>query len=214
MLGINTAGNVLLSPTDRLTQPMFYEQLEATRLFVTVSRHTDEKEHSIEMQLPFIAKVMERYEGSFTIVPVFVGYLNLARQQKYGEIFAPYLANPENLFVISSDFCHWGRRFGYTPYNESRGEIYQFIEHLDRMGMDLIEKLDPAAFDNYLKTYKNTICGRIPIGILLSAVNTLRRNNDNEQKPTLRFLKYAQDRQCTSLNDSSVSFACGALTMQ
>lgn len=33
--------------------------------------------------------------------------------------------------------------------------------------MDIIEKLDPAAFTAYLKKYGNTICGRHPIGVLL-----------------------------------------------
>ena len=34
-------------------------------------------------------------------------------------------------------------------------------------GMELIEKLDSEAFYNYLKQYKNTICGRHPISVLL-----------------------------------------------
>lgn len=38
----------------------------------------------------------------------------------YGQLLAPYLADPSNLFVISSDFCHWGRRFGYTYYEPER----------------------------------------------------------------------------------------------
>ena len=29
---------------------------------------------------------------------------------------APYIADKSNAFVISSDFCHWGSRFGYTYY--------------------------------------------------------------------------------------------------
>jgi len=47
-------------------------------------------------------------QGQFTIVPVMVGSLTLEREQAYGKIFARYLADPDNLFVISSDFCHWG----------------------------------------------------------------------------------------------------------
>ncbi|XP_014672877.1 PREDICTED: protein MEMO1-like [Priapulus caudatus] len=191
-----------------------YEHLNATGSFETFSRSIDEKEHSIEMQLPYIAKVMEKYEGSFTIVPVLVGRLNLTRQQEYGEIFAPYLANPENLFVISSDFWHWGKKFNYTYHDPAYGEIYQFIEHLDRMAMDLIENLDPVGFANEPELRGKTICGRNAIGILLYAVNTLRRNTANELKPTLRFLNYAQNRRCTSMNDTCVSYACGALTMQ
>jgi protein MEMO1, putative len=59
------------------------------------------------MHLPFIAKVME--DCQFTIVPVLVGSLYADKETLYGKIFAPYLTNPENLFVFSSDFCHWGK---------------------------------------------------------------------------------------------------------
>lgn len=35
-------------------------------------------------------------------------------------------------------------------------------------GMGIIEQLDPTSFTNYLKKYRNTICGRHPIGVLLN----------------------------------------------
>ena len=53
--------------------------------------------------------------GQFTIVPVLVGSLSLEREQAYGQVFAHHLANPENLFVISSDFCHWGTSAHVKP---------------------------------------------------------------------------------------------------
>ena len=49
-----------------------------------------------------------RKQGHFTIIPVLVGSLSAEKEDTYGKIFAKYLADPENLFVISSDFCHWG----------------------------------------------------------------------------------------------------------
>lgn len=73
-----------------------------------------------------------RYKDSFTIVPVLVGSLNPDKEAMYGRIFSKYLADPQNLFVISSDFCHWGQRFRYTFYDRSWGEIYQSIQTLDR----------------------------------------------------------------------------------
>lgn len=74
----------------------------------------------------------------------------------------------QSLFVISSDFCHWGQRFRYTYYDRSVGEIWQSIQKLDKQGMSLIETLNPSAFTEYLKKYGNTICGRHPIGVLLN----------------------------------------------
>eukprot|EP00966_Prymnesium_polylepis_P114433 2644409-Prymnesium_polylepis.2 len=43
-----------------------------------------------------------------------------------------HLTKPENLFVISSDFCHWGKRFRFTPFSDRGNEIHKSIEQLDR----------------------------------------------------------------------------------
>lgn len=42
------------------------------------------------------------------------------------------------------------------------------ILSLSLKGMGIIEQLDPTSFTNYLKKYRNTICGRHPIGVLLN----------------------------------------------
>ncbi|XP_060878577.1 protein MEMO1 [Metopolophium dirhodum] len=186
-----------------------YEELESTGHFERMSMKVDEDEHSIEMQLPYIAKVMQDYKDKFTIVPVMVGSLSTEKESLYGHIFAQYLADPKNLFIISSDFCHWGQRFRYTFYEKSWGEIHQSITTLDHKGMDTIETLKPAAFVEYLKTFSNTICGRHPISVLLQAANHLRN-----QKLSLKFLKYAQSSKCYNLGDSSVSYASASLIIE
>ncbi|CAH0390862.1 unnamed protein product [Bemisia tabaci] len=191
-----------------------YAKLEATGEFEHMSMNVDEDEHSIEMHLPYIAKVMEDYKDNFTIVPVLVGPLSTEKEALYGSIFAEYLADPQNLFIISSDFCHWGLRFRYTFYDRSWGEIYQSIETLDRTGMNIISSLNPKAFTDYLKRYNNTICGRHPIGVLLEAISCLSKTRNNSQKLSLEFLKYAQSSQCMTKRDSSVSYAAGVLTIE
>lgn len=45
-----------------------------------------------------------------------VGATSAATEHAFGTLLAPYLADPSNAFVISSDFCHWGLRFQYTYY--------------------------------------------------------------------------------------------------
>ncbi|KAI8788448.1 protein MEMO1 [Biomphalaria glabrata] len=212
-----------LSGTDIYETPLYnlvidkkvYEELYATSAFETMSISTDEAEHSIEMHLPYIAKVMESRRGQFTIVPILVGSLSPEMEMKYGQILSSYLKEPGNLFVISSDFCHWGKRFSYTYYEKSHGKIWQSIEALDRMGMDIIEKMDPSNFTKYLQTFQNTICGRHPIGILLNAIDKLKQStNSNGLKMELKFLKYDQSSKCESPNDSSVSYASAALVLQ
>ena len=104
---------------------------------------------------------------SYTVVPILVGSLSKEMEEKYGKLLSKYVEDPDNFFVISSDFCHWGKRFDYTYYDSNEGPIYKSIEVLDRKGMDTIEKKNPEDFYAYQKKYKNTICGRHPIGAML-----------------------------------------------
>ncbi|XP_061914479.1 protein MEMO1 isoform X1 [Entelurus aequoreus] len=197
-----------LSPADVYRTPLYdlridqkvYADLWKTGLFERMSMQTDEDEHSIEMHLPYTAKAMESHKDEFSIVPVLVGALSESKEQEYGKLLSKYLADPSNLFIISSDFCHWGQRFRYTYYDEAQGEIYRSIEHLDKTGMGIIEQLDPMSFTNYLKKYRNTICGRHPIGVLLNAVAELRKNGLDMN---FTFLNYAQSSECRNWQDSS-----------
>ncbi|XP_038079420.1 protein MEMO1-like [Patiria miniata] len=179
--------------------------------FDVMKTQTDEEEHSIEMQLPYIAKAMQSKQGQFTIVPILVGSLVGEGEQMYGRLFSKYLADPENLFVISSDFCHWGQRFNYKYIYEPSYQIHQSIESLDKMGMQYIENLDPVGFRNYLKKHGNTICGRHPIAVLLNAIQTLKTKNGRTM--SLKFLNYSQSNQCKSMRESSVSYASASFTM-
>lgn len=72
------------------------------------------------------------FRNQFTVIPILVGSISLEVEATYGELLAPYLADSQNLFVISSDFCHWGKRFSYTYYDESCGPIHKSIEKLDK----------------------------------------------------------------------------------
>ncbi|XP_003744935.1 protein MEMO1 [Galendromus occidentalis] len=185
-----------------------YDELYKTGLFEEMSLGTDEDEHSIEMQLPYIAKVMERKtNGPFTIIPIMVGAISTEKEAIYGRALAKYLGREDVCFVVSSDFCHWGSRFRYQHYDEAQGDIWESISKLDHDGMKLIEDLSPTSFASYLKSTGNTICGRHPIGVLLNSIATL------QQSPirfNCEFLRYAQSNRVTSRQDSSVSYASAA----
>ncbi|KAM3173428.1 hypothetical protein ACTXT7_012519 [Hymenolepis weldensis] len=186
------------------------KELLASKMFMNFDVRRDEDEHSLEMQYPYLAKIMESHADDFTIVPIVVGSLSFSTEQAFGELMAPYLADPSNLFVISSDFCHWGSRFSYTYYDKSAGEIWESIRDLDHKGMSLIESLDTRGFNDYLREYGNTICGRHPIGVLLQAIRALQKS-DNHLNPSLRFVQYAQSSKCRNARDSSVSYAAASL---
>ncbi|KAM5456773.1 hypothetical protein MaudCBS49596_001014 [Microsporum audouinii] len=94
----------------------------SAKRFTTMSPSVDEAEHSMELHLPYIHRLLQRlYPSEPTsayppLVPMMVGSTSAATERAFGSILSPYLADEENAFVVSSDFCHWGTRFGYTYY--------------------------------------------------------------------------------------------------
>ena len=180
--------------------------LRATGMFDDMPRNTDEGEHSLEMHLPYIFQVMQGRR--FLLVPVLVGALSEGAEATYGKLFADSLGNPENLFIISTDFCHWGKRFRFTPWDKTKGEIFQSIEALDRQGMALIEAQDAEGFAAYQRQHGNTICGQHPIAVLLHALQSCPVQHQ------ARFVRYEQSSHCRSCDDSSVSYASAVISLR
>ena len=172
--------------------------LERTGHFQRMNLRVDEEEHSLEMHLPYIAHVMKGHE--FTLVPIMVGAIDAKSEQLYGKVLSEYFDKPGHLFIISSDFCHWGTRFRFTFFDKSQGQIWNSIETLDKMGMKLIEKKSAQEFRTYLEDYGNTICGRHPISVFLQVVN-------HSETAEIKFVHYEQSSKCHSMSDSSVSYA-------
>ncbi|GFR44951.1 hypothetical protein Agub_g6259, partial [Astrephomene gubernaculifera] len=183
-----------------------YGQLRATGRFEDMDLEVDEDEHSLELHTPYIVHTMRGQE--FRLVPIMVGALTGEAEASYGKLLAPYLDDPTNLFVISSDFCHWGSRFSYTYYDREQGQIWESIKWLDQQGMRAIETGDPAAFASYQERYKNTICGRHPIGLFLNMLQHCRTRH------RIRFTQYDQSSRCTAQSHSSVSYAAAVVSVE
>ena len=61
------------------------------------------REHSIEVQLPFIQYI---FRNGIPIIPITIGTDDLGTIRKIADALKPYFL-PENLFIISSDFSHY-----------------------------------------------------------------------------------------------------------
>lgn len=181
-----------------------YSELKATKQFEMMNLATDEAEHSLELLLPYIVHVMNGRQ--FSLVPIVVGATAFDMEATYGHLLGKYFNDPNNLFVISTDFCHWGYRFDYTFVRTDLEEpIHKSIEWLDKRAMDIIETGSPSAFQQYLDEYKNTICGRHPIGILLQALCACQLEH------FIEFIKYDQSHHCVHPRESSVSYAAAVI---
>ena len=102
-------------------------------------------EHSLEVQLPFLQRVL----GRFRLVPLVVGE---ASAEEVAEVIERLWGGPETLLVVSSDLSH------YHDYATAR--------RLDRATCAAIESLEPTALG------EQSACGRIPLAGLLRAAKT------------------------------------------
>ena len=156
-----------------------------------IQKRQEENEHSLEMHIPYVRKAFESRMGSqndIKIVPLMVGQLEKESFREYAQELLPYFLDEKTLFVVSSDFCHWGKAFSFTHrFSDFEEEdTYKSIEKLDKQAIDIIESQNLEAFQQYLSETKNTICGRNPIQLLLAIIELAVKSLKIETK----FVKY------------------------
>ena len=131
-------------------------------MFQNVPR-AHEYEHSVQIQLPLLQYVQK----DFKLVPIVAGTCSLQTISKAGTILRS-LVNEETLVIASSDFVHFGPNYGYVPFKEN---IPEQIKELDMGAYEHIARLDSKGFLEYRQSTGATICGYVPIAILLSILN-------------------------------------------
>ena len=174
--------------------------------FFPFPQSSDVQEHSIEMEIPFLKYVFDK--KPFSIVPMVVGDGDLNKNINLGKCLYDLYEDPKTLFVVSSDFCHWGQNFDYVYYNKKYKNIWESTQDLDKQALDIIAEINPKKFDDYMKRTNNTICGSNPITIVLSIIEEYQKRH-KDKKISFNTAGYAQSSKVTSMRDSSVSYAAG-----
>lgn len=109
---------------------------------IVFSDHVHAYEHSLEVHLPFLQRVLEH----FTLVPLAVGH---ATPEAVGEVIDRLWGGPETLIVVSSDLSH------FLPYATAQRVDGDTCRHI-------------AQFDTHI--HPEQACGAYPInGLLLAA---------------------------------------------
>lgn len=126
----------------------------------------DSREHSIEVQLPFL----QMTAGDFKLVPLLCGAMSDTEIDNFVKVLVRHI-DDETLLLVSSDFTHYGRRFGYLPFEDDlKKNIYKFLTK----ATGLIADLDTEGFNRHLQETSDTICGRTPIRILMSVIQHIK----------------------------------------
>ncbi len=134
----------------------------ASRLFA-YREDAFRREHSVDMQVPFLQVVAPEA----VLVPLVVGrIIGPAEAREAGNALREVM-DDHTVLVASSDFTHYGPNYGYVPF---RDRVEERIRDLAMQAAGPISKRDVDGFFAHLDRTGDTICGAGPISILLAAL--------------------------------------------
>ncbi len=123
-----------------LDKQAIHEIASLTQVQIIDQAHS--QEHSLEVQLPFLQRVLD----DFTLVPIVVGD---ADPESVDAVLETLWGGPETLIVISSDLSHY--------------HSYTTAQQMDRRTSNAIESMHPDDI------HHDDACGRNPVNGLLVA---------------------------------------------
>jgi hypothetical protein len=141
-------GDIEVSPDDA-------DAIIATTPVVCELPAAHRREHSLEMQLPFLQRVLP----GVPIVPLVMGHQSRATIDSLAEGLAAALASRRALLVASSDLSH---------YHDSRRAAV-----LDHVIVEAVERFDPEAVERALVRDPGHACGGGPIVSVMRAARAL-----------------------------------------
>lgn len=151
------------------------------------SAHT--QEHSVEAEIPLLQYKL----GDFKLVPIVAGQCSYAAVAQAARILAG-LVDADTLVVASSDFTHYGPQYRYVPFTDN---IPKNVKKLDMGAFEFIRKLDAKGLLAYRDEKEATICGCVPIAVLLEVLG---------KDTKAEMLHYATSGETTGEYTNSVSY--------
>ncbi len=147
--------------SDRQLASRLVESVDGLRLDAVPHRH----EHAIEVQLPLLA----RLSPEVRVVGITVGGGSLSELLRFGGQLAKAIAdlNPRPLLLISSDMNHFD--------DDAQTRL------LDRLALDAMASLDPAALYHTVREHQISMCGVLAAVVVMEALRQLGCLNRCEQ---------------------------------
>ena len=166
----------------------------AAHPLVRVDPEAFQGEHAIEIQLP----LLHRVRPDIHVVPLLVGTLTVEDQTALAPVLSQ-LRDAETVFIVSSDFVHYGWRFAYVPFAADGLEnVRAGLRALDMGAIERICEGDALGFRQYVAATGATICGRLPIETFLTM---------HQARTPGRLLTYYTSLDLTGDYEHSVSYA-------
>lgn len=138
---------------------------ETPEMFALMKKEVDDAEHSLEMQYPLIKWVFK--DRPIQVIPILVGSLNEEREGIIVEALKPLITEERTLFIISSDFTHWGEIFKFTGFANLRKPLNQQMQLFDEKAMNIISGFNYDHFRFHIEEISGSICGCYAICLML-----------------------------------------------
>ena len=171
VLGVNhwaRGHRAALSPWDRWQTPSgdvrvdstLNDLLEGWVQFLTRNDSAHAQEHSIEVQLPLLQRVLE----DFSFLPISLSRVDLEECAELGAAIAKACtaeaaSGRKTCILASSDLSHY-----LSPSK---------TEELDRLALEQVNALDPAGLLTVVDAKKISMCGVLPTAVMLYAAKAL-----------------------------------------
>jgi len=114
------------------------------------------REHSIEVQLPFLQYL---YGSEFRFVPICMGLQDLETSRAVGRVIAEASKGKDVVIIASTDFSH------YEPQSRA--------EQNDRRVIEAILNLDEEEVQRAVRRYGVSMCGYGPVSAAITAAKEL-----------------------------------------
>lgn len=131
------------------------------------------KEHSIEVQIPFLQKAL----SDFKIVPIIIGDVDFSLCQDLAMRLVSAIGNRKDVIIIAStDMYH-----GYD---------FEEAQVIDRFTLSILEKMDPRVLYEKLREGTIQLCGGSSVVVTMLTAKNLGHNK-------LKILKYTNSAEVT-----------------
>lgn len=163
------------------------ERLLEEKKFTFLQR-VDEVEHSLEVQVPFLQRVLDK----FTLVPIILGCIDMDNCTAIAHSIASVLKDKKSfVMVLSTDLSH------YYAYSKARS--------IDNVFIKALETFDENELYEVLSSGKAQACGEGPVltGIIASKALGAK---------SVHILQYATSGDTAGRKDQVVGYLAAAIT--
>ena len=158
-----------------------------TNLDIPITAIANDKEHSLEIELPFLQRALK---NEFKLLPIMIRSQEPQTAQKLGSALAKILKNKNVFVVASTDLSHF--------YDQETAKT------LDSEMIRRFESLNPESIFEAERTGKGFACGHAAVASMLWAARALGADK-------VQTLKYATSGDVTGDHSSVVGYGAAAV---